>query len=179
MKYSEYKEGMTVKLTKLLQPCDYRTEGKEYTVTCVFDDGVSIHDDDKENVFCKWEILEKLFVYEPVSYRTVNKLKVGQILYWYDSHVNRTDTFQVESITDLSNNYIRYNFKEIGDSYLHQKSVLQQELDRWIADARSLHFSLDTIKPLKLKVKKEELVAHKRCIIRIEKQIAELEQELG
>lgn len=180
MERSEFKEGMIVKLTELLKPNDHMTEGKEYKVVCVFDDGISVRDDDKDNCFSKWEQIERLYVYEPVSYRTVTKLELGQILYWYDSHVDRTDKFEVESITDNKDkDYTTYNFKAVGDSYLQHKYVFQNELDRWVEGGEYLHFSLDTIIPIKVRAKKEKLATAKRQVIRLQNDIAKLEQELG
>ena len=179
MKRSEFKEGMTVKLTKLLQPCDHMTEGKEYKVLVVFDDGISVRDDDKDSVFTKWEHLEKLYVYEPVSYRTVTKLELGQILYWYDSYVDRTDTFEVESITyNKDKDYTTYNFKAVGDSYLQHNYVFQIELDRWVEGGECFHFSLDSIKPIKIRAKKEKLAVAKRQVIKLENELTKLENEL-
>lgn len=179
MERSEFKEGMIVKLTELLKPNDHMTEGKEYKVVCVFDDGISVRDDDKDNCFSKWEQIERLYVYEPVSYRTVTTLEVGQVLYWYDSHVDRTDTFEVESITDKKDRDTSYNFKAIGDSYLPHKSFSQNELDGFIAGRKYLHFNLDTIIPIKIRAKKEKLAAAKLQVIRLQNDIAKLEQELG
>lgn len=112
---------------------------------------------------------------------SVNKLKVGVTYYWFDEYVSRTDTFQVESIDLHKEGDERldfYKFKPVGDSYLYKESLFQCEVDTYV-ESKVFFFSLDDIKPIKLKVKKEELVAIKRCIIKLENEIAKLEQELG